>query len=496
MKRIMRSMVALSLATSVLASCGGTSETSSTEGSTEGGEEVVLTGEIGTESDPVELTMLMKDLDPKSQDVIDFVEVLEANMAAEGKYVDLEILEAPAGKYAEVVPLAVRTGQIAPDLVYFQGGDLQIANEGYLTDLTPYLEQAEYIPNIMQDHNKQRLESYPYLIWLSPARTSVPVMRKDVFESLETGEALLADPTVDNYYAFLTELKEDYDMVITADSLDRIDSVFESAFGITQSIVEQDGKYVYSEVTDATKDKLEFYNKLYADGIIDNELFTNTWDVAEGKFYEGDSAILIGTAGTVIDIYDKKMVSANGPEAELVVLPPAKGVAQSYASVDVSKESRGWAIHADSQNKEAAFAVLDYMASQEGRLIDLVGLEGKQYNVENNQIVRTDAAAAWWPRVWETTYNFEPPYEIANGVLADSALDSLDKVNQYYTPDNNVILPDEYLPSLDAMKIVYTDFSAEVIRGTRSIDEFQSFVDEWNANGGDNISEYLATVMQ
>lgn len=117
----------------------------------------------------------------------------------------------------------------------------------------------------------------------------------------------------------------------------------------------------------------------------------------EQKFYEGKAAVLAGTAGAVIQVYNTKMTSANGEEAQLVVLPPAKGVSQSYTSVDVTKESRGFALNIDSENKEAAVAVLDFMASPEGRILDKIGVEGKQYTVEDNKIVFTDKFGAGGP---------------------------------------------------------------------------------------------------
>ena len=46
---------------------------------------------------------------------------IEKGMAAQGNYVDITILEAPAGTYVEVVPLAFRTGEINPDIIFFQG---------------------------------------------------------------------------------------------------------------------------------------------------------------------------------------------------------------------------------------------------------------------------------------------------------------------------------------------------------------------------------------
>ena len=77
--------------------------------------------EIGTAEAPVPVSILIKDVAPDDADTIAVVEAIEKGMAAQGNYVDITILEAPAGKYIEVVPLAFRTGEINPDLIFFQG---------------------------------------------------------------------------------------------------------------------------------------------------------------------------------------------------------------------------------------------------------------------------------------------------------------------------------------------------------------------------------------
>ena len=75
---------------------------------------------------------------------------------------------------------------------------------------------------------------------------------------------------------------------------------------------------------------IHIYAKLYKDGILDPEYLTDTWDTMEQKFYEGKTGIIAGTLSST-QIYDNKMRSVNGEESELVILPPAKGVAQGYS---------------------------------------------------------------------------------------------------------------------------------------------------------------------
>ena len=93
---------------------------------------------IGTPDKPIQVTYLCKDVDPitDAEQLGILEKVIEEGLAKEGKYIDLVILSAPTGSYKSVVPIAFRTGQISPDIIYFQGGDQPIAQEGLLKDLT------------------------------------------------------------------------------------------------------------------------------------------------------------------------------------------------------------------------------------------------------------------------------------------------------------------------------------------------------------------------
>ena len=186
------------------------------------------------------------------------------------------------------------------------------------------------------------------------------------------------------------------------------------------------------------------------------------------------------------------MTQTNGEASQLVVLPPAKGVSQSYTSVDVTKEPRGFAINIDSENKDAAVAVLDFMASPEGRILDKIGIEGSQYNVEDNKIVYTDKFSGWWARFWDSNVNFNPQNpSLAEPVYSAPAEESLDMVNQYLVMDHNILIPDEMAAQWDAMTNLYNEYSIDIIRGVRSSDDFDKFVEEWNEAGGDDFEPIL-----
>lgn len=456
--------------------------------------------DIGTPAAPVPVTMLLKDMSSTDPAGLAYCEAVEKALAEQKIYVDFSFVDAPAGTYVEVVPLAVMNGVIHADILFFQGNtDKQVADQGFLEDMRPYVENSTYLKNVMYQHNKDRLANSPYLVTAAPLDVFEPVIRQDWVAQLTTYQALLADPTVDNYYNFFKELKEkglcEYAVSVYGDHT-RLDSVFNAAFGITTTLVKgADGRWVYKYVTPEMKDLLGFYAKLYAEGLLDPEYLTNTWDVAEEKFYSGKAAMLIGKAGATIDVYDSKMKTVNGEAAALTALPPAKGKAgQYYIAVDVSKEERGRVIAADSKVKEAAFAIMDFAASPAGRVLDLYGVEGFHYDLVDGKITRRADAPAWYGVFYTSLKGLDENLK-ADAPLGNAGMLSLNQADQYYLADNKVILPTEYAASWDAMYSLFKEYASDIIRGQRPLTDFDEFVGKWNAAGGDAISTYLGTVM-
>ncbi len=458
---------------------------------------------IGTKDAPVVVNYLNKDVAPDDPDMQAVEAAIEAGMAAQGNYVDLVIMEAPAGKYVDVVPLAFRTGEINPDLIYFQGNtDGPVVGEGLLEDLTPYIEASAYIKDLLPAHSKVRLESQPYLLWIAPAKVFAPVMRADVLEQAPSKDAFLADPTPEAYAKLLKELMDAgvCQMGITVDgSLARLDAIFNHAFGVTSTIMmNREGRWVYSKVTENEKNKLAFYADLYKQGILDPDYITKAWDTMEQAFYEGQAAMIAGTAGEVIQVYNNKMVETHGADAQLVALPAAKGENQAFISIDVTKEERGFAINATSDDavKQAAFAILDYMASPEGRMLDKLGVEDVHYTMDGETAATNEAWLGYWAKFFPTTSGLPETLTLATPILSQPAQDSLDMAAKYYADDINVIVPEDMQPQLAAMNAIYTEYANEIVRGVRPISDFDEFVAKFNEAGGLAFSRYFDDVIK
>lgn len=421
----------------------------------------------------------------------ELAERIEAGMAEAGTPVDIELIGIPSSGYPDALSLRLLSGEI-PDIMYFQGADAEFANQGILEDLRPWIEQSTYLKDALWAHNVARLENYPYLLYVFPARTKSAVVRSDWLE-----ESGLAAPTnIDEWTEFLRAMSEsDFDGngaqdtygILAPDNTAELDAIFNPSFGVTATWLEQDGEWIHARVSDAERAKLEYYQMLYAEGILDPEYVTSNWEVKEDKFYTGRVAVVMGTAGPVIDIYRTKMQEIN-EGSDLTLLAPPDGL----EAVNVAKEDRGFAIHAMSDNKEAAFAVLDFLASPEGQFIDRLGVEGEHYTMNGDTVEVLPAMGTWYPRFWTVNPDYwSPPVDL----LSDVGQGSLAQGAEYFVPDNAFVWPAELAGDVDAAEQYYRSSVFRFVSGEWSMDQWDQYVEGWNAAGGNAMTEYARTVL-
>ena len=445
--------------------------------------------------------LVLKDLDTDPNSA-QFIQLIEKGMAAAGTPVDIEIVKVPAGNYAEKVNLMIMSGDI-PDLIYFQGGDDKIAMQDLLVDLRPYVAKSKSLKNVLDQHSKLRLESYPYLVWVAPPRVRAPVMRKDWFDSLPSAKALVAKPTVDAYYALFQDLVSKkgakYAVSVTGatNGVEELDAMFDAAFGITSTWMKgADGQWVYARVTPSEKAKLEFYAKLYKEGLLDPEYLTKKWDTKEQVFYEGKAGLVAGVAPGSLDVYANKMMKTQ--DTTIVALPPPAGKAQGLSPfVDVTKEARGFAIPTTSKVKDAAFAVIDFMWSPAGLKIAKLGMPGIHYVEEANRYVLTDKYSEWYNGWFGDSFNgFDPDKALSRPIMTPAAVDSGKLATKYMLPDKNFLIPEQYVTNWDAMSNLYKEYCADIVTGKKPISAFDEFVQKWYKAGGTELTKYAATKLK
>ena len=143
------------------------------------------------------IRLVSKDLLSTNPPDVAHIERIEKALKAQGTDLDIQIVDLPSSGYADALGVMLLSGDI-PDLIYFQGGDAKMADQGILEDLNPWIEKSPNLKAALWPHNIERLKNYPYLLYVYPPRAPQPVIRKDWLEKL----GIAAPTTVDEYEAF------------------------------------------------------------------------------------------------------------------------------------------------------------------------------------------------------------------------------------------------------------------------------------------------------
>ncbi len=452
-------------------------------------------------ADPVVIRLVSGDLQPGDAASEQYVKEVEDGVKAmDGTDVDIQIVSIATSSYADKLSALLLGGDI-PDLIYFQGGDQKMVEQNVLADLTPLIAGTKYLKNELYAHNVERMKNYPYLVYDFPPRAPQPVIRTDWLEKL----GLQPPQTVDDYTKLFQAIHDaDLDgdgtkgntLGLTAYvNTNELDDIFNQAFGVTGTwMKDASGQWVASRVTDQEKAKIAYYADLAAKGLFDKEYVTNKYDVKEDKFYTGKAGVIFGSSAETVGIYGGKMDAAHpGENITLTLLPVPKGDGgQGLQAVDVSKESRGWAISALSQHQDVAMKIMDFLASPEGQIVDRMGFPGTHYDKAADGTITVKPDMATWYARFSYDPDFKPPVEWRS----QASLDFLANVSKWFKPDDSFVWPSDYAADVDAAENVYRSWVAKFITGEATMDQWDAYVKEWNEAGGAKLTDYARTILK
>lgn len=210
-------------------------------------------------------------------------------------------------------------------------------------------------------------------------------------------EALGADKpeTMDEFYELLKAFKEQNPgnieevIPLTAANAGELRLGLLANFGLVQQdgiYVDDNGKVQLAWNQPEFKEYLTFMNRLYSEQLLDNQMFSHTWEqfIAKGK--------QVG----VLSTWPIVMVGFHDPSEAMnypVLAPMTSKTNPNKLAVEMSEIRRGRAaITSKNPHPEATMRWIDHAYSEEGTILARLGIEGKTYswNEEGQWILLAD----------------------------------------------------------------------------------------------------------
>ncbi|TAH66461.1 MAG: extracellular solute-binding protein [Anaerolineaceae bacterium] len=279
------------------------------------------------------------------------------------------------------------------------------------------------------------------------------------------------------------------------------------------------GGLQYGSITEETKNALAKLNELCEKGVIDPEFVTRDYWANYDQITSGKYGIVYGPYYASISPLQPTVDADENAEWKAFPLLGKNGMAKMQQSVPLSGF---WVISKDCENPEAVIKLLNfwyrefYESPNIDRYTKMIN-DGAEYTSIYSstpiqsflQFANLDAAlVAKDVFDGKITENDMPPIAIQMYGDAKKYYDGdrsmwmwgkvyeslIDVMNQY--KEKNFILADKNMaPPGDAMTSKFTSLYAmemsmfaKIISGQASIDEFDSFVEEWKSTGGDEIT--------
>ena len=464
---------------------------------------------------------------------------------------------ASSSDYNEKLNLAIAANDIPDILVVNEQQFRKLAQSDMLEDLTDYydtyacdiikqnidstdgkaLENATYDSKLLALPSVQ-VEADGYVLmwirqdWLDELGLEAPT----TIEELETVAKAFVDNKMggENTIGIVgpTINGAVYNTFLSTNNLNNLDGIFQAYQAYPGYWVQdEEGKAVYGSTTEQTKEALAELNKMYEDGILDQEL---------GVRKDADEAWKSGKVGILFSPwwhgYNVKDGIANEPDMEWkAYAAPLAADGQWYAKL-ASVGGSYCVVRKGYEHPEAAFLLNNYLRVNEGTFqsetdldlsyypgrVVITPLDENTYSVQalnaemkgeevpefdplNYKLLQADLAAL--PDCLEAPYddmsiekwntdntNFGRLYSLLMGSSAVEEASAEGIVNKVYSITYT---------QTETMERKWTNLKKKedetflkIIIGEEPIEAFDTFVEEWNAEGGAEITEEVQALTE
>lgn len=428
----------------------------------------------------------------------------------------MEIASGDPNLYNQRIRLLATSGDL-PDVIYTWGGgiDTELADEGFLYELD-LEELRQNIPSMLEMFSESELDQGKYRgkLYKMPQRLNAAYnavyARGDWLENLDIEEP----QTLTEFEAMLRAFTYDdpdgngVDDTYGWGERNLIGGNFTTIFG-AYGIIPQfwnvyEGQVYYGFTHPEIFAPLELLNRWYEEKLIDPEWVTTSTDDWWGKIATSKLGTFTAGIASYNGIMDR--ITPNNPDGYVVRIPaPAgpsgKGGIHSYGNLNFVA-----CFNKDINSIERVFEIMEFFYDQDNLVEFALGVEGTDYEMldEGGYQMLLDAeqlkqrGLGWYPIMLAHSNAFNlTPYGNLN-LIEKLQTASEKKAFAMYTP---AALYDAFVGYTRPVRDVnlaekYGDISSilltglfEVVTGKTPVAEYQKFIDEWYASGGDETTE-------
>ncbi len=445
---------------------------------------------------------------------------------------DIEMVKVGWDTYADQVNAAIASGK-APDIIgCIDQNNQQLINQ-WVRDgvVAPFDgELAASLPTVLDEINKMPWNEelkidgkfyYDPVNWETrPWWGSVIHVRQDLLDKY----GLQPPDTFEQYFEFLRRAKQDGQTGAIfgaggTGGLSGVIDAFVGAYGVPPGgWVDKNGAWEYWAIQPGTKQGLLLFRQMVAEGLIDPA----SWEIgASGdnprdKYVAGQGASMIwnggGHTGRIQN--DMDLAGSGAKEYTLPALDAGAG-SRGYAGTP-SFYCGSFIGNLEGNNPVAAARVLDFLQSEEGIKLTVLGVQGQDYEGDGDNIKLLPARAqhgfpseagdtgshplatplvSWVPQQWQ---DFQLLYG-KDQRFADWYRQMLGNQSKYLIPTQGTLLTSpawtEYQTTSSEL---LTRTFIEIVRlpdEQQAAARFDQFVEEWKGAGGDAATAEMNDVL-
>ena len=303
--------------------------------------------------------------------------------------VDMEALSAPWSEWPDKLNVMIASGEIPDIFITYGPGDPvtyeHLARDGLLLSLSPYLDEYPNIRRRLEGRENQRLDGEYFALPVAlPKSDHVGMVRGDWLDQL----SLNIPETLTDLYDTAREFKRAFGIVPISSSPSHtagffwLNQIFYAYGGGWETWLEDaTGSYVMCWVSEGNREGLSFLNRLYRDGLLDPEFFSNTDSQKMDRLLSGKAGIVVHNT---ISEFSDKMRSVDA-RARLDIFDPLVGPGGKRGQWAMDGFFTALSIHSQlsDEKREKALELLDFLYSDEGTMLLRYGVVNVHYKEED-----------------------------------------------------------------------------------------------------------------